>query len=244
MMIDTHCHVDQYDDPEALAARAESDGILTVAVTNLPRHYQLASTNLRGFMHVRPALGLHPLAANEHEREIELFAQLANEAPFIGEVGLDFSSTGVASRNMQVASFRKVLSILKGKRKFVTVHSRSAEDMVLKCLSDASFGPVAFHWFSGSSTMLKRIVDEGHYISINPAMIATKKWVDCFRMIPRDRVLTETDGPFCRHAAKIAEPSTIRAVLDWIANQWLCSPKAAETIIADNFRIIPSRQGS
>lgn len=243
-MIDTHCHIDQYDDPESLAARTESDGILTVAVTNLPSHYQQASIHLRGFIYVRPALGLHPLAANEHEREIELFAQLANEAPFIGEVGLDFSSAGVASRTRQVESFRKILSILKGKRKFVTVHSRGAEDTVLKCLSEASFGPVAFHWFTGSSSLLKRIIDEGHYISINPSMITTKKWIDCFSMVPRDHVLTETDGPFCRHAANIAEPSTIRAVLDWIANQWHCAPNAAETTVADNFRIICSRQGS
>ncbi|MBK8304713.1 MAG: TatD family hydrolase [Chloracidobacterium sp.] len=31
--------------------------------------------------------------------------------------------------------------------------------------------PVVFHWFSGSLAVLDQVIDNGHYFSINPAMI-------------------------------------------------------------------------
>ena len=67
-MIDTHCHVDLYDAPLEVANEAETMQVKTIAVTYLPTHFRQAQSHLRTFRYVKPALGLHPLAAKDHER--------------------------------------------------------------------------------------------------------------------------------------------------------------------------------
>ena len=62
-MLDTHCHIDLYPNPHAIARAVERQKILTIAVTNLPSHFEVGLPHLRGFRQIRPALGLHPLMA-------------------------------------------------------------------------------------------------------------------------------------------------------------------------------------
>ena len=66
-LIDAHCHLDRYPDPLAEALELERRGVVAVAVMNLPSHFRLAQPHLRPLRLVRPALGLHPLAAADHE---------------------------------------------------------------------------------------------------------------------------------------------------------------------------------
>jgi TatD DNase family protein len=234
-VIDTHCHIDQFPSPELVAKKAERLRILTVAVTNLPSHYQMACHHLHGLRYVRPALGLHPLAAKSHKQELPLFLEMVGEAELIGEIGLDFSPAGSATGEIQMISFRAALRAMKGRTPFVTLHSRGAEDTVLDCLRDAHVGPVVFHWFSGTRATLDRIVREGHSLSFNPAMILSKRWNDWLRLVPRERVLTETDGPFTKVGTKPSEPPRVRNVLDWLAANWGCSLIEAERVVSENF---------
>ena len=90
-MLDTHCHIDLYPDPHAVAKEVERQGILTIAVTNLPSHFEMGQPHLRGFRRIRLALGLHPLMAEHHKKERSKFKQMLSRTSYIGEVGLDFS---------------------------------------------------------------------------------------------------------------------------------------------------------
>jgi TatD DNase family protein len=99
-MLDAHCHIDLYPDPSRIAIDAESAGVLTVCVTNLPSAFEAAYPHIQRFKKVRLALGLHPLRADAHtEGELVRFKTLVGETSFIGEVGLDFSRDGVATRD-------------------------------------------------------------------------------------------------------------------------------------------------
>ena len=91
MMLDSHCHLDRYEDAQAVAAEAARRGVFTIAVTNLPSHFRAGVAHVRRFARVRLALGLHPLAAAEHAREISDFEALLSTTSFVGEVGLDYS---------------------------------------------------------------------------------------------------------------------------------------------------------
>jgi TatD DNase family protein len=235
-MIDTHCHIDLYDSPHEVAAEAEKKRIETIAVTYLPSHYELAKANLGGFKHVHPALGLHPLAARDHPSELALFKKHFANARFIGEVGLDFSQAGRATRTQQEKSFGLVVECLRQTRKFVTVHSRGAEDAVLDYLQTSGVSPVIFHWFSGSQTQLKKILEAGHRISINPAMVATAKWREVINFVPQDLVLTESDGPFVKTNGVPARPWNMDIVLRWLANCWKTDLKSASECVSKNFQ--------
>lgn len=233
-MIDTHCHIDLYNNPLEVAAAAERLAVKTVAVTYLPSHYLLASKHLAGFKHVRPSLGLHPQVVKDHARELQLFGECVRSAEYIGEVGLDFCGPNKASRLAQEESFATVADYITKSSKLVTVHSRGAEDAVLQILRDGSTGPVVFHWFSGSKRQLGDILDAGHRVSINPAMIATAKWADLIGFVPRSAILTETDGPFVKVSGRPAVPADVERIISWLADKWRMSPVQAAQQVTDN----------
>lgn len=233
-MIDTHCHIDLYDQPLLIATAAEKLRVRTVAVTYLPSHYELACEHLKGFHYLRPSLGLHPLAVNDHSKEIALFLKHVTSAEYVGEVGLDFSGRNKESRLAQENSFEIVVSQIKKARKIVTVHSRGAEDAILRALQLGGSGPVIFHWFSGSKNQLGRVLDAGHLISINTAMISTSKWNELIRYVPQSAVLTETDGPFVKRQGQPAVPSDVQHVVEWLAEKWGVTAKEADLRVMQN----------
>lgn len=234
-MIDTHCHIDLYDNPLEIASAAEKLAVKTVAVTYLPSHFLLASKHLAGFECVRPALGLHPLAVKEHERELELFSECFESAEYIGEVGLDFSGSNKASRTAQEKSFATVVRHIQKASKLVTIHSRGAEDTVLEMLRQGGAGPVVFHWFSGSKRQLSNLLDAGHRISLNTSMISAVKWTEWLTYIPRSKILTETDGPFVKIGSRPAVPADVERVISWLGRMWNLSQAEALQQVQDNF---------
>lgn len=219
-MIDSHCHIDLYRDPLAIAREAEMHKIHTVAVTHLPSHYQQAKAHLHAFSYVCPALGLHPLVSHKHKGELQMFRKLCENAKFIGEIGLDFSSAGRSTRLEQEHSFDFVLGCISANRRFVTLHSRGAESEVLASLRNHSVNQVVFHFFSGSRAHLVRLLDEGHFVSINTAMTQTAKWQKLIQTIPLTRVLTETDGPFVKHSGHPAKPNDVVQVYKWLSSKF------------------------
>lgn len=237
-MIDTHCHIDLYDAPLDVAVATEQKRIETIAVTYLPSHYQLAKQNLQDFKYVHPALGLHPLAAKDHAGEISLFKKCVKEAKFVGEVGLDFSKAGKSTQSLQQKSFALVVESIKGTSKFVTVHSRNAEEAVLDALQSGGAGPVVFHWFSGSQKQLSRILDAGHHISLNTAMVTTAKWSDLISHVPKSSILTESDGPFVQLNGGPAYPSDMSIVLRWLARHWRTSIENASKQVSENYNAL------
>ena len=239
-MIDTHCHIDLYGNPPQIATAAEKLKVRTIAVTYLPSHYELACEHLKGFQYLLPSLGLHPHAVNDHQKEIPLFLKHVESAEYVGEVGLDFSGLNKESKLAQEKSFDIVVSQIKDAPKCVTVHSRGAEDAVLRALRNGGVGPVIFHWFSGSKSQLGRVLDAGHLISINTAMISTSKWNGLIGYVPQSSVLTETDGPFVKLKGLPAVPSDVQYVVEWLAEKWKISGSEAGQRVMENFDRLPN----
>ncbi|MGH9644927.1 MAG: Qat anti-phage system TatD family nuclease QatD [Terriglobales bacterium] len=237
-MLDCHCHVDLYPDPPAVADRAEAAGAFTILVTNLPSAYEKLQPHIHGRRRMRLALGLHPLLAEQHIHEREKFRSLARETSFIGEVGLDFSRDGRPTTEIQLESFVFLLRTLAQQPKFITVHSRRAEKEVLRLLKQEARSPVVFHWYTGPLTTLKDAISDGHYFSINPAMLLGQNGQRIIAGIPRDRILTETDGPFVKIGTRAAEPKDIRLVEDGLARMWGISPVEVRYVVAENFQRI------
>jgi TatD DNase family protein len=234
-MIDTHCHIDLYPNPSEIAAGADRSGVLTVIVTNLPSAFERAWPYVREMKKLRLALGLHPLVALQHGAERGRFVELVDRTSYIGEIGLDFSREGVATKEIQMESFRFVLKALRGKPKFITLHSRQAESAVLDILEEEDRSPVVFHWYTGPLSSMMRALDKGHYFSINPAMVKSQKGRKIIESLPLDRVLTESDGPFVRVGGMSAVPSDVACVEDHLASVWLMDRAEVSRLIRGNF---------
>lgn len=220
-MHDMHCHLDLYDDPVAVAVSANNSSIFTLAVTNLPSAYYAAKPHMRSFHHLKLALGLHPLLAEHHtSHEKRLFRRAFSETEYVGEIGLDFSSKDQETRETQIASIRLVLHLLQGQQKVVSIHSRRAESAMLDMLLEYGVGPVVFHWYSGPLTILDQIVERGDYFSINTAMVGSKNGQRIVERIPRERLLTETDGPFIIVDKRPSVPADVCLIQEILATSW------------------------
>lgn len=241
-MIDAHCHLDAYPSPLEVALDLERARIQTIAMTNSPIAFEQALPHVRPLRYVRLALGLHPLEAPAHDEVRTLYEKNSRLTSYVGEVGLDFSTEGRATRVQQIDSFRFVLGLLQTTPKFVSVHSRRAERTVLDLLEEFKVKPVAFHWFSGSLAQLDRLLSMGHACSVNPAMIRSANGRVIIQRIPRDRVLTETDGPYIQVHGRVVRPGEVREVLEYLASAWGASAEEAEAQVGRNLlSLIPGR---
>lgn len=234
-MIDAHCHVDLYPDPTNVAAGADQAGVLTVIVTNLPSAFERAYPHVKPFRKMRLALGLHPLVADRHPAERERFRELVDKTSYVGEVGLDFSRAGYATKEVQVESFRFVLRVLRGRPKFITLHSRRAESAVLDMLDEEGRSPVVFHWYSGALNVLDRALAQGHFFSVNPAMTESPNGRKIIQRLPPERVLTESDGPFVRVKGRAIVPADVITVEDYLADVWQREKSEVRLMIKENF---------
>ncbi len=243
-MLDTHCHIDLYPDPFDIAKEVEKQGILTIAVTNLPSHFEMGLPHFRKFRRIRPALGLHPLMAKHHRKEYTKFKQMLSRTSYVGEIGLDFSKAGQDTKDIQVESLRIVLKEIQDRQRFVSLHSRGAESKVLELLEEFNIQEAVFHWYSGPLTVLNKIVQSGHYFSINPSMVRSKKGRSIIDRIPLDRILTESDGPHIQLRNQPVRPTDIKDTLKVLSGIWGMSFEESEAQVRSNFMklIIPIRE--
>jgi TatD DNase family protein len=232
LFVDTHCHLDLYPDPPKTLD--EAGETIVVAATELPSRYRMLAARLRGDRRVRVALGLHPLRA-ESASALELgqlVRQLEN-VEYVGEVGLDFSAHGKETRTAQLRVFDRLLEQPALRHKVVTVHSRGAEAAVVERLRSA--GVVAIlHWYTGPLGLLPDALAAGLYFSINPAMLRSGKGRKVIAAIPRDRALTESDGPFAKVRGRAAGPGDMRWLTSELARLWGASPEEARQQVYDN----------
>lgn len=196
MIIDTHCHYDMMPSPEQYIKEAEANGNILIGMTNLPSHFSLGIEHIRRYKYIRLALGYHPQLAKYNDPELKLFEKYLDQTSYIGEIGLDFSREFIDSKDTQIDSLRKILSILQGKNKIVSVHSRKAESTLLQLLKEYNIRNVIWHWYSGPLQLISEIEALGHYFSINEAMTKSINGKKIIKLISRERILTESDAPF------------------------------------------------
>jgi len=242
-ILDSHCHLDRYPNPVQVASEATNRGVFTIAVTNLPSHFRIGLSHVRNLPRIRLGLGLHPLAANEHARELDLFKESLNLTSFVGEVGLDFSREGKDTRDIQLASFRSIASLLAKAPKVVSLHSRSAEAAVLDTLMEFKAPIAIFHWYSGPLGLLDEAISQGHYFSVNPAMILSERGKKIVARIPPDRLLTETDGPYVKIGRVPSKPWDAVLVENYLSRTWAIQPKEAQGRIWSNFQRMLQKLG-
>ena len=238
MLIDTHCHVDQFPSPEAVVRECETRGTHVVAVTNLPSHFALAADRLRGNSFVYAALGLHPLSVVDGVRELATFKRMAPHANYIGEIGLDFSRQGEQTKNLQERVFEEILHTIRDRPRFITLHSRGAERAVVEGLRRHQIRGAVFHWFSGSATDFARVIDDGHFVSVNVPMLSSLSGKKVVEGAPREAILVESDAPFAKARGKSSHPRDIMLVYEALAAKWCLSFEDTVETVTSNFRRI------
>ncbi len=238
MLIDTHCHIDRFPNPDAIVSNCDAAKVFTVAVTHLPSHFQMAADALVNSRYVRPALGFHPLAIESGLNELQVFRNCFESAQFIGEVGLDYSAVGLKTKEIQLRVFREVVECLAHTPKITTIHTKKSASDVISVLIEHRVTDVILHWYSDSTAILRDAVQAGFYFSINSAMLCTKVGQKVLELVPKSRILTETDGPYIKAGGKPVCPLGVAEIVESIGQYWGCNKVEAGSIIETNFRTL------
>lgn len=197
-MIDFHCHLDLYPDPEEVLRGIDDRGTYVLAVTTTPKAWRGTTKLVGERKRVRVAVGLHPEVVAQRHHEVALLCGLLPECRYVGEIGLDGSPPHRATLDLQKKVFTRILAeSAKLGGRILTIHSRGAATAVLDALERQPLAGIPIlHWFSGSRRELERATALGCWFSIGPAMMRSKKGRELAALMPLDRILTETDAPF------------------------------------------------
>lgn len=235
-MIDFHCHIDLYPDPGSVLIRLAREKVYVLAVTTTPMAWNGTRQLVGDTPRVRVALGLHPQVVAERHAEIDLLCSLVPEAHYVGEIGLDGSEAYTESFGVQQRVLAKALTAcaVHGGR-IMSLHSRRAAREVLDAIEEhPGCGTPVLHWFSGSLKELKRAIEIGCWFSVGPAMLKSERGSRLAAAMPRERLLTETDGPFTKSRAGPLMPWNVKEAERELARLWGCSENAVNRTLNAN----------
>lgn len=242
-MIDFHCHLDLFENPDAVASECEKAGVYVLSVTTTPKAWRKTSGLAKNRKHIRTALGLHPQLAHERSGELPLLEAFLGETRYVGEIGLDGSPAYRSHAEIQLKVFERVLSASRnGGGRIFTIHSRGAAEAVISTLHRHQCCSTAvLHWFSGTRTELDTATALGCWFSVGPAMLRSEKGRQLAARMPRDRLLTETDGPFAQDGKRPLMPPDVRMAVTQIAKLWSTSEQDVERQLNINLKELLSR---
>lgn len=237
--VDTHSHLDLFPGIRTSVAQEDALPIKTITVTNTPALWTPNTKLFKECHNIRVALGLHPELASERAYEVEKFRAVCAEAKYIGEIGLDGTSSVEVERRTQLLVFRDVLSTLKPQPpKILTVHSRSASRETISELIKVVGGTqhqVILHWYSGGLDELRQAIAAGFHFSVNHKMVTSRKGQQILQALPKATVLTETDAPFTFSKAITTRQESLLETLAGLAQLWKCEPEEAKQHVWERF---------
>ncbi|CAM2148289.1 TatD DNase family protein [Pararobbsia alpina] len=209
-----------------------------LSVTTTPSAWTRTAAIGNGSRRIRTALGLHPQLAHQRFPELSLFDELFSQARYIGEIGLDGAPEFKLHWDRQLQVFTHILGrCSQAGGRVMSIHSRRATTAVLKQLASyPAAGTPILHWFSGSRSELSKAILQGCWFSVGPAMLATEKGRYIANAIPRNRILTETDGPFAQVERRAALPWDAALAVDALAELWAVGTDVVAEQLNENLR--------
>ncbi len=200
-LIDTHAHLEEIAGLEQSLAVAKAAGLSAVIAVGSDIASNIRTLEIAG-KHpgfVYPALGYHPWNIRETEIEANLVFIRENiaSAVAVGEVGLDYHKRvrAVTDKDLQKRVLVELLKIAREHEKPACIHSRYAWRDAFDLVREAGLTKAVFHWYTGTSGVLRDILDSGYYISVTPAVEYHEEHRRAIKETPLSQLLLETDSP-------------------------------------------------
>ena len=233
--MDTHCHVDLSKNRNSFSKKINNNEIYTIAVTNLPKLFQKNKVILPETQYIKHALGYHPELVSQFPDQIGKFKQLIGKTRYIGEVGIDGSLKYKQSFIKQTEIFEEILYLCnKHREKILTIHSRKAEEEVISLISKYPYCQKILHWYSGKIDEAEKAVELNCYFSFNHKMLSSKNGKNLLAVIPKERILLETDFPFGYSDETNFSNEYFEKLVGKIAQEKSCTKKEMLIIVRDN----------
>jgi TatD DNase family protein len=235
-VIDSHCHLADETfgaELESVVTRARAAGVERALVILEAGNDQEAAQALRVhelWPDVRTAVGIHPHAAHEYGTNSERVLTTVRDqlvrtptARAVGEIGLDYHYD-YSPRDVQRTVFRAQVRLARELNLPVVIHTREADEDTMTVLREEGKGDLTgvLHCFSGTADLAREGLDLGFHISFAGMLTFNNAAAlrETARLIPVDRLLTETDSPFLApvpHRGKRNEPAFVSYVVAALA---------------------------
>jgi len=212
MFIDTHCHLTYEfgDETESVIKRANDTGVgALICATADPNDVRGAIQIAENHDNIFVTTGIHPEYTDANPHNV-LTNEILNHPLVIGvgEIGLDYHD-GTQTRTQQIELFEKQLEIALKHNLPVAIHTRDAEQDTATILTDKYNG--VMHCFTSSWDLARIMLDRGFYFSASGILTFknAESVRETFSKIPIDRIVIETDAPYCApvpHRGKKCEP--------------------------------------
>jgi len=223
------------EDLEEVLKRAWEVGVdkIIVTATNLTdakNALQIVSNH----PNLYSTVGVHPThcqefeEVNNAEKHLESLLELirANQQKVvaIGEFGLDFDRLHFCPKDVQLRYFEKQFWLAEQTQLPLFLHLRNADaeflDIVRRNRDKFKTGVV--HSFTSSESVVDSLVDLDLFIGINGCSLKTEENLKAMARIPIDRLMIETDAPYCEiRPSMAAHKYSKNAFLD----RWECRKK-------------------
>ncbi|KAI8906921.1 putative deoxyribonuclease TATDN1 [Gorgonomyces haynaldii] len=154
--------------------------------------------------HFWSTVGVHPTRARDFEHNPLLLDQLKDlcskeRVIAVGECGLDYDRLQFCPKEVQLRWFERHFELTETTGLPMFLHNRNTGndfyDIIRRNRHRFTTGVV--HSFDGNLDDLQKAVELDLYIGINGCSLKTDENIATVRTIPLDRLLVETDAPWC-----------------------------------------------
>lgn len=217
MFIDTHCHLtdaycDGVDNNEIINRAVDAGVGLMICPTADPADIPMAIKLAELHQNIFCTIGIHPEYSHVDASQYLTDTVMRNSRVVgVGEIGLDYHY-GADTRTQQIKLFEQQLDIARKYALPVAIHTREAEEDTAAILTGDVNG--VMHCFTSSWDLAKKMLDRGFMFSASGILTFKNAGDirDTFAKIPLDRIVIETDAPYCApvpYRGKVCEPAMV-----------------------------------
>ncbi len=176
-----------------------------------------------------PALGFHPERFEHSEDDVrtvlDTITRERDSICAIGEVGLPWygeraqDAAVLDAAKQTLARFARAAVALDLPLILHAPHARAGEALAI--IREAGVTRAVFHWHKSDEQTTRAIINAGYFISLTPEVAYRARDQDLARMLPSNRILVETDGPWQyggQFAGRLTEPAMVKEVVAAIAH--------------------------
>ncbi len=231
-MIDSHVHLDaaQYADVDQVIKRAIAAGVEAVVAPGIGPSSNARLTQLvrdyPGFVY--RAIGFHPenseLADSDFAATVAELRANRDAICALGEVGLPWYGEGAREPAIQeqarVTLFRFAQIAVELDLAMILHAPHDTAAPALEIIRTVGVRRAVFHWHKSDAATTAATVRAGYYISITPEVAYCERDKELARVIPLNRMLVETDGPWpyqAPFAGRPTEPAMVAEAITAIA---------------------------
>jgi TatD DNase family protein len=183
-------------------------------------------------------VGVHPTRCNEFLQknpdqhlqellEVAIDGSRDGTVASVGEMGLDYDRLQFCSKETQKTYFERQLVLSKETNLPLFLHNRNVGTDVYDVLAanGDKWSKAVIHSFDDSLELATKFIDLSHdvYIGLNGCSLRKAENLEVARQLPLDRILLETDCPYCDVKRTHAGYKYVTTQFDTIAEK-KCNP--------------------